>query len=119
VTLEHTPEPVQPADELTTLRADVAALEFIFDELARAMDPAALLKVLTYLIRNAKRAASENQSYDSLEHRRLVAQVESLMARAEPQAKKQAMTMRNEHNRVRKEKARHQADSRRQQEGKR
>jgi hypothetical protein len=114
VTLETTPAPAQAADELTTLRADVAALEFIFDELARAMDPAALLKVLTYLIRNAKRVASETQSYDSLEHRRLVAQVESLMARVEPQAKKQAMTVRNEHNRLKKEKARHKADSRRQ-----
>jgi len=82
VTLETTPAPALAADELTTLRADVAALEFIFDELARAMDPAALLKVLTYLIRNAKRVASETQSYDSLEHRRLVAQVESLMAPA-------------------------------------
>ena len=80
----------------------------------RAMDPAALLKVLTYLIRNAKRVASETQSYDTLEHRRLVAQVESLMARVEPQAKKQAMAVRNEHNRLKKEKARHKADSRRQ-----
>lgn len=114
MTLETTPAPAQATDELTTLRADVAALEFIFDELARAMDPAALLKVLTYLIRNAKRAASETQSYDTLEHRRLVAQVESLMARVEPQAKKQAMTVRNEHNRLKKEKARHKADSRRQ-----
>jgi len=40
--------------------------------------------------------------------------VESLMTRVEPQAKKQAMTVRNEHNRLKKEKARHKADSRRQ-----
>ncbi len=113
MTLETPQVPAPAADELTTLRADVAALEFIFDELARAMDPAALLKVLTYLIRNAKREASETQSYDSLEHRRLIAQVEALIARAEPEARKLAMTQRNEHNRVRKEKARHQADSRR------
>jgi len=117
VTDHPTPETASSADPTTTLQADIAAYETIFGELARAMDPAALLKVLTYLSRNAKREASENQSYDSLEHRRLVARIEALMARAEPEARKQAMTQRNAQNHERKVRAKHQADSKRQREG--
>ncbi len=117
MTEETTLESAPTADPTTTLQADVAAYETIFGELARAMDPAALLKVLTYTLRNAKRVASENQSYDSLEHRRLVARIEALMARAEPEARKQAMTQRNAANHDRKTRAKHQADSKRQREG--
>ncbi|MBT2766693.1 hypothetical protein J7J08_03500 [Stenotrophomonas sp. ISL-67] len=115
---EEIPQDTAPsADPTTTLQADIAAYETIFGELTRAMDPAALLKVLTYVQRNAKREASENQSYDTLEHRRLVARIEALMARAEPEARKQAMTQRNAQNHDRKVRAKHQADSRRQREG--
>ncbi|WNH50174.1 hypothetical protein PDM28_07770 [Stenotrophomonas aracearum] len=117
MTEETTLESASTADPTATLQADVAAYETIFGELARAMDPAALLKVLTYTLRNAKRVASENQSYDSLEHRRLVARIEALMARAEPAARKQAMTQRNAANHERKVRAKHQADSKRQREG--
>jgi hypothetical protein len=117
VTQEIPQETVVTADPIAELQADVAAYESIFGELARAMDPAALLKVLTYLLRNAKREASENQTYDSLEHRRLVARVEALMARVQPEARKQAMTQRNAQNHERKVRAKHQADSKRQREG--
>jgi len=117
VTKEIPQETAQSADPIAVLQADVAAYEAIFAELTRAMDPAALLKVLTYVLRNAKRAASESQSYDTLEHRRLVARVEALMARAEPEARKQAMTQRNAQNHDRKVRAKHQADSKRQREG--
>jgi len=117
VTHEIPQETAPSADSIATLQADVAAYETIFGELARAMDPAALLKVLTYTLRNAKRVASEAQSYDSLEHRRLVARIEALMARAEPEARKQAMTQRNAQNHDRKVRAKHQADSKRQREG--
>jgi len=115
---QETPQPTPAnADPLAELQADIAAYETIFGELTRAMDPAALLKVLTYLQRNAKRDASENQTYDSLAHRRLVARIEALMARAEPEARKQAMTQRNAQNHERKVRAKHQADSKRQREG--
>ncbi|WP_421570953.1 hypothetical protein [Stenotrophomonas sp. PD6] len=117
MTQEIPQETVVTADPIAELQADVAAYESIFGELARAMDPAALLKVLTYLLRNAKREASESQTYDSLEHRRLVARVEALMARVQPEARKQAMTQRNEKNHERKVRAKHQADSKRQREG--
>ncbi|MEG2806224.1 hypothetical protein [Stenotrophomonas sp.] len=117
--LEAAPSADPTVDPIAELQADVAAYEAIFVELARAMDPAALLKVLTYLSRNAKRDASEKQTYDSLEHRRLVATVEALMAHVAPEARKQAVTLRNEQNHMRKQKARHQADSKRQREGKR
>lgn len=113
------PAPVTAPDALSELQADLAAYETIFGELKRAMDPAALLKVLTYLLRNARREASENQTYDSLEHRRLIARAEALMASVAPDARRQAMTERNEKNHARKVKAKHQADSRRQLEGKR
>jgi hypothetical protein len=117
VTQEIPQETVVTADPIAELQADVAAYESIFGELARAMDPAALLKVLTYLLRNAKREASENQTYDSLEHRRLVARVEALMVRVQPEARKQAISQRNAQNHERKVRAKHQADSKRQREG--
>lgn len=119
MTQEIPQETASSADPIVELQADIAAYESIFAELTRAMDPAALLKVLTYLGRNAKRDASENQSYDSLEHRRLVARIDALMAQVQPEARKQAMTQRNEQNHQRKLKAKHQADSKRQREGKR
>jgi hypothetical protein len=117
VTQEIPQETVVTADPIAELQADVAAYESIFGELARAMDPAALLKVLTYTQRNAKRVASENQSYDTLEHRRLVALVDALMTRVQPEARKQAISQRNAQNHERKVKAKHQADSKRQREG--
>ena len=119
MTQEITQETAPSVDPIVELQADIAAYESIFAELTRAMDPAALLKVLTYLGRNAKRDASENQSYDSLEHRRLIARIDALMAQVQPEARKQAMTQRNEQNHQRKLKAKHQADSKRQREGKR
>lgn len=116
MTEEESQDTAPSADPAALLQADIAAYETIFAELTRAMDPAALLKVLTYLQRNAKRDASETQTYDSLEHRRLVARIEALMARAEPEARKQAMTQRNAQNHERKVRAKHQADSKRQRE---
>ncbi len=119
VTQEIPQETTPSVDPITELQADVAAYESIFAELTRAMDPAALLKVLTYLGRNAKREASENQTYDSLEHRRLVARIDALMVQVQPEARKQAISQRNEQNHLRKQRAKHQADSKRQREGKR
>lgn len=119
MTQEIPQETVVTADPMAELQADVAAYESIFAELTRAMDPAALLKVLTYTQRNAKRDASENQTYDTLEHRRLVALVDALTAQVQPEARKQAMTQRNAQNHDRKVRAKHQADSKRQREGKR
>lgn len=119
MTQEIPQETAPSVDPIAEMQADVAAYEAIFAELTRAMDPAALLKVLTYLGRNAKREASEQQTYDSLEHRRLVARIDALMAQVQPEARKQAMTLRNEQNHQRKVRAKHQADSKRQREGKR
>jgi len=119
VTQEIPQETTASADPIAEIKADIAAYESIFAELTRAMDPAALLKVLTYLVRNAKRDASENQTFDTLEHRRLVARVDALMAQVQPEARKQAISQRNEQNHQRKLKAKHQADSKRQREGKR
>ncbi|MCS4235932.1 hypothetical protein ACTUVK_000570 [Stenotrophomonas rhizophila] len=117
---QEIPQDTAPsADPTAELQADVAAYESIFAELTRAMDPAALLKVLTYLGRNAKRDASENQTYDSLEHRRLIARIDALTVQVQPEARKQAISLRNEQNHQRKLKAKHQADSKRQREGKR
>lgn len=107
------------SDTLADLQADLAAYETIFGELARAMDPAAMHKVMTYLLRNARREASENQTYDTLGHRRLVARAEALMAQVAPDLRRQVMTERNEKNFLKKQKAKHQADSKRQLQGKR
>lgn len=119
MTQEITQETAPVAASIDELKADIGAYESIFAELTRAMDPAALTKVLTYLLRNARRDATENQTFESLEHRRLIARAEALMAQVAPEVRKQAITQRNEQNHLRKQKARHQADSRRQQEGKR
>lgn len=119
MTQEIPQETASSVDPIVELQADIAAYESIFAELTRAMDPAALLKVLTYLGRNAKRDASENQTFDTLEHRRLVARIDALAVKVQPEARKQAMTQRNEQNHQRKLKAKHQADSKRQREGKR
>jgi hypothetical protein len=117
VTQEIPQETTASADPIDEIKADIAAYESIFAELTRAMDPAALLKVLTYLGRNAKRDASEKQTFDTLEHRRLIARIDALMAQVQPEARKQAMTLRNEQNHQRKVRAKHQADSKRQREG--
>ncbi len=119
MTQEIPQEATASADPIDEIKADIAAYESIFAELTRAMDPAALLKVLTYLGRNAKRDASEKQTFDTLEHRRLIARVDALMAQVQPEARKQAISQRNEQNHQRKLKAKHQADSKRQREGKR
>mgnify|MGYP006165741321 CR=1 FL=1 len=92
MTQEIPQETTASADPIAEIKADIAAYESIFAELTRAMDPAALLKVLTYLVRNAKRDASENQTFDTLEHRRLVARVDALMAQVQPEARKQAIS---------------------------
>ncbi len=94
MTQEIPQETTASADPIDEIKADIAAYESIFAELTRAMDPAALLKVLTYLGRNAKRDASEKQTFDTLEHRRLIARIDALMAQVQPEARKQAMTLR-------------------------
>jgi hypothetical protein len=104
-----------PAPTLASLQADVAALEFIFAELARTMDPAALLKVLNYLLRNAQRQATPEG--DEPSHLALVARLQALIAKVEPEARQQAWALSNEKTQQRKERARHRADSKRQQKG--
>lgn len=111
MTLEQTQASAHPADAVADLTADVAALEFVFSELTRTMDPAALLKVLTYLLRNVRRDLGD--AAPSREQAVLIARLQTLMQQTEPEVRKQASALRNEHNRVRKEKARHQAGSRR------
>lgn len=96
-----------PAD----LQADIAAFEFIFTEFSRTMEPAALLKVLTYLLRNAQREAAET---DSPQLQARITRLQTLLAQVEPEAQRQITALKHEKSNQRREKARHRADNLRQ-----
>ncbi len=93
------------------LQADIAAFEFIFAEFSRTMEPAALLKVLTYLLRNAQREAVETDS-PLLQAR--IARLQTLLDQVQPEAQRQITALKHEKSNQRREKARHRAENLRQ-----
>ena len=90
------------------LQADIAAFEFIFTEFSRTMEPAALLKVLNYLLRNAQREVAEGDS-PLLQAR--VARLQTLLALVQPEAERQITALKHEKSNQRREKARHRAEN--------
>lgn len=90
------------------LQADIAAFEFIFTEFSRTMEPAALLKVLNYLLRNAQREAAEGDS-PLLQAR--IARLQTLLAQVQPEAERQITALKHEKSNQRREKARHRAEN--------
>ncbi len=102
--MTQTPTPAE-------LQADIAAFEFIFTEFSRTMEPAALLKVLTYLLRNAQREAAETVT-PQLQAR--IARLQTLLAQVQPEAERQITALKHEKSNQRREKARHRAENLRQ-----
>lgn len=90
------------------LQADIAAFEFIFTEFSRTMEPAALLKVLNYLLRNAQREVAEGDS-PLLQAR--IARLQTLLAQVQPEAERQITALKHEKSNQRREKARHRAEN--------
>ncbi|WP_282294807.1 MULTISPECIES: hypothetical protein [unclassified Stenotrophomonas] len=90
------------------LQADIAAFEFIFTEFSRTMEPAALLKVLNYLLRNAQREATEADS-PLLQAR--ITRLQTLLAQVQPEAERQITALKHEKSNQRREKARHRAEN--------
>lgn len=102
--MTQTPTPAE-------LQTDIAAFEFIFAEFSRTMEPAALLKVLTYLLRNAQREATEN---DTPQLQARITRLQTLLAQVEPEAQRQITALKHEKSNQRREKARHRAENLRQ-----
>ena len=102
--MTQTPTPAE-------LQADIAAFEFIFAEFSRTMEPAALLKVLTYLLRNTQREATEN---DTPQLQARITRLQTLLAQVEPEAQRQITALKHEKSNQRREEARHRAENLRQ-----